>query len=164
MRFHGDLGEPADRADAGVVDPDIDLAEALHGSLGHGPATAFYQAIYLAAQTLAPRSGRKVLVIISDGDNTVKGTSYDEALEEAQRSNVIIYTLIDTPIEADAGRDTGGEHAMIVLSQQTGGRSFYVNQGGLPAAFRKVSDDLRTQYLLAYYPERGAKPANPLGA
>ena len=37
MRFHGDLGEPADRADAGVVDPDIDLAEALHGSLGHGP-------------------------------------------------------------------------------------------------------------------------------
>ncbi len=131
------------------------------GSLGHGPATAFYQAVYLAAQSLAPRTGRKVLVVISDGGNTVKGTSYDEALAEAQRSDVIIYSIIDTPVEADAGRDTGGEHAMIVLSQETGGRWFYVDQGGLPAAFRKVSDDLRTQYLLAYYPQRGAKAANP---
>ena len=131
-------------------------------SLGHGPATAFYQAVYLAAQTLAPRTGRKVLVVISDGGNTVKGTSYDEALAEAQRSDVIIYSIIDTPVEADAGRDTAGEHAMIVLSQETGGRSFYVDQGGLPAAFRKVSDDLRTQYLLAYYPQRSGRPANPL--
>ncbi len=132
------------------------------GSLGHGPATAFYQAIYLAADALAPRSGRKVLLVISDGGNTVKGTSYDDALAEAQRSDTIIYSLIDTPVEADAGRDTAGEHAMITLSQDTGGRAFYVNQGGLAAAFRKVSDDLRTQYLLAYYPARGAKPANPL--
>ena len=132
------------------------------GSLGHGPATAFYQAIYLASQTLAPRTGRKVLVVISDGGNTVKGTSYDDALAEAQRSDVIIYSIIDTPVEADAGRDTGGEHAMIVLSQETGGRSFYVDQGGLAGAFRKVSDDLRTQYLLAYYPRGGPKAVNPL--
>ncbi len=132
------------------------------GSLGHGPATAFYQAVYLAAQTLAPRTGRKVLVVISDGGNTVKGTSYDEALAASQQSDVIIYSIIDTPVEADAGRDTAGEHAMIVLSQETGGRSFYVDQGGLPAAFRKVSDDLRTQYLLAYYPQRGGLPTNPL--
>ena len=134
------------------------------GSLGHGPATAFYQAIYLAADALAPRSGRKVLLVISDGGNTVKGTSYDDALAEAQRSDIIIYSLIDTPIEADAGRDTAGEHAMITLSQDTGGRAFYVKNGGLAAAFRKVSDDLRTQYLLAYYPARGGQPSNPLAS
>ncbi len=132
------------------------------GNLSRGPATAFYAAILLASQTLAPRTGRKVLVIISDGDNTVAGTSYDEALAAAQKGDVIIYSLIDTPIQADAGRDTGGEHAMITLSQETGGRAFYVSDGGLEAAFRKVSDDLRTQYLLAYYPQRGAKPTNPL--
>ena len=133
-------------------------------NLGHGPATAFYAAVVLAAQALGPRSGRKVLVLVSDGSNTVAGTSYDEALAEAQRNDVIIYSLIDVPIEADAGRDTAGEHAMIVLSQETGGRAFYVHDGGLAAAFQKVSNDLRTQYLLAYYPQRGGRSGNPLSA
>lgn len=128
-----------------------------------GGGTAVYQAVYLGSDALAPHSGRKVLIVITDGDNTVNGTSFDEALAEAQRSDVIIYSLIDTPIEADAGRDTAGEHAMIVLSQETGGRYFYVNQGGLQAAFKKVSDDLRTQYLLAYYPHHGNTPESPLG-
>jgi Ca-activated chloride channel family protein len=57
------------------------------------------------------------------------------------------------PIEADAGRDIGGEHALIQLSHDTGGKYFYasgINQ--LDQAFRKISDELRTQYLLAYYP------------
>lgn len=125
------------------------------GNLSHGAATAFYAAVLLGAQSLGPRSGRKVLVVVSDGDNTVSGTTYDEALAAAQRGDTMIYSLIDTPIEADAGRDTAGEHAMITLSQETGGRAFYVQQGGLAAAFRKVSDDLRTQYLLGYYPTRG---------
>ena len=133
------------------------------GKLSQGPATAFYSAVFLASQALAPRSGRKVLVVVSDGGNTIAGTSYDEALAEAQRSDVIIYSLIDVPIAADAGRDEAGEHAMIILSQETGGQSFYVDQGGLAVAFRKVADDLRTQYLLAYYPQRGGRPANPLG-
>lgn len=131
------------------------------GNLSHGPATAFYSAIQLASQSLAPRSGRKVLIVISDGSNTVPGTSYDEALAEAQKSDVIIYSLIDTPIQADAGRDTAGEHVMIVLSQETGGRAFYVDEAGLAGAFKRVSDDLRTQYLLGYYPRSG-KPSNPL--
>lgn len=132
------------------------------GSLGRGPATALYAAVLLASQTLAPRAGRKVLVVVSDGSNTVTGTSFDEALAAAQRGDVIIYSLIDVPIAADAGRDTAGEHAMIVLSQETGGRAFYVDQGGLDAAFHKVSDDLRTQYLLAYYPHSGSARPDPL--
>ncbi len=126
--------------------------------LGQGPATAFYAAVLLAAQSLAPHGGRKVLVVVSDGGNTVAGTSFDEALAEAQRDDVRIYSLIDTPIEADAGRDIAGEHAMITLSQETGGRAIYVDRNGLPAALRKVIDDLRTQYLLAYSPQHGGKP------
>jgi Ca-activated chloride channel family protein len=131
-------------------------------NLGHGPATAFYNAILLASQTLAPVSGRKVLVVVSDGGDTVGETSYEEAVSAAQKGNVIIYSLIDVPIEADAGRNTAGEHAMITMSQETGGQFFYVDQGGLAAAFRKVSDDLRTQYLLAYYPRRAEVPSDPL--
>src|SRR5215470_2677366 len=117
-----------------------------------GPATALYSAVYLSAQSLAPQSGRKVLILISDGGNTVKGTDYADALEQAVRSETMVYSIIDVPIAADAGRDTGGEHAMITLSQETGGKYYYADSQHLDAAFQKVSEDLRTQYLLAYYP------------
>jgi Ca-activated chloride channel family protein len=59
------------------------------------------------------------------------------------------------PIEASAGRDTGGEHALIQLSEDTGGKYYYATTiPQLDAAFRAISDELRTQYLLAYYPAR----------
>lgn len=125
-----------------------------HGlnSLTRGDATALYDAIYLASDSLAPKQGRKVLVIVSDGGDTAKSTTYDDALEHALRGEAMIYSVIDVPIAASAGRDTGGEHALITLAEQTGGKSFYVEAGDLNKAFAKVSDDLRTQYLLGYYP------------
>ncbi len=127
-----------------------------HGlnSLKSGEATALYDAIYLASDTLAPKKGRKVLVLVSDGGDTVKGTTYDVALEHALRGEVMIYSVIDVPIAASAGRDIGGEHALITLAEQTGGKSFYVEGGNLEKAFAKVSDDLRTQYLIGYYPHK----------
>jgi len=117
-----------------------------------GDATALYEAVYLGASRLAPKEGRKVLVLVSDGGDTAKNTTYSDALEEALRSEVMVYSIIDVPIEASAGRDLGGEHALITLSEQTGGKSFYASEGGLDKAFARVSDDLRTQYLLGYYP------------
>ena len=116
-------------------------------------ATALYDAICLGSQGLGKRQGRKVLVIVSDGDDTAKSSTYAQALEAALRNEVMIYSLIDVPIEASAGRDTGGEHALITISEQTGGKHFYVSEGGLDKAFAKVSDDLRTQYLIGYYPQ-----------
>jgi Ca-activated chloride channel family protein len=121
--------------------------------LRNGDATALYDAIYLASQRLGQKEGRKVLVLISDGGDTVKNTTYAQALEQALRDNVMIYSIIDVPIEASAGRDIGGEHALITLAEQTGGKSFYVDEGGLDKAFQRVSEDLRTQYLLGYYPQ-----------
>ena len=123
------------------------------GELRPGEATALYDAIYLGSQSLAPKQGRKVLIVVSDGGNTTGDASYQSALEQAQRGDVMVYSLIDVPIEASAGRDTGGEHALITLAEQTGGKSFYVDEGGLDKAFAKVSDDLRTQYLIGYYPK-----------
>ena len=93
-----------------------------------------------------------MLVIVSDGDDTAKSSTYAQAVEQALRNEVMIYTIIDVPIEASAGRDLGGEHALISLAEETGGKSFYVSDGGLDKAFAHVSDDLRTQYLLGYYP------------
>ena len=114
--------------------------------------TALYDAIYLGSRGLGKREGRKVLVLVSDGGDTVKGTSYEDALEQALRNEAMIYSIIDVPIEASAGRDVGGEHAMITLAEQTGGKSFYAFEGGLDKAFQNVSEDLRTQYMIGYYP------------
>jgi Ca-activated chloride channel family protein len=125
-----------------------------------GPATALYDTIFLASQSLAGHPGRKVLVLISDGDDTVQGVNYARALEAALRSEVLVYSIIDVPIAADAGRDTGGEHALITLSQETGGKHYYADSTGLEKAFQQVSDDLRTQYLLGYYPSARSKSAD----
>jgi Ca-activated chloride channel family protein len=116
-------------------------------------ATALYDAIYLGSQRLGRKDGRKVLVLVSDGGDTARSTTYAQALEQALRNEVMIYSIIDVPIAASAGRDIGGEHALITLAEQTGGKYFYAADGGLDKAFARVSDDLRTQYLLGYYPK-----------
>jgi Ca-activated chloride channel homolog len=119
----------------------------------NGAATALYDAIFLGSQALARRQGRKVMVVITDGGDTVSQVDYKEALRAAQEAEAIIYSIIIVPIEASAGRDTGGEHALIQISEDTGGKSYYATSlPQLDEAFRKISDELRTQYLLAYYP------------
>jgi len=123
------------------------------GQLRGDWATALYDAILLGSQGLGRKQGRKVLIVVSDGDDTAKNSTYAQALEAALRNEVMIYTIIDVPIEASAGRDLGGEHALITLAEQTGGKSFYESAGGLDKAFARVSDDLRTQYMLGYYPK-----------
>ena len=118
-----------------------------------GSATALYDALYLGAQALDRREGRKVLVVITDGGDTVSKVDYQGALREAQEAEAIVYSIIVVPIEASAGRDLGGEHALIQLSNDTGGRYFYATSvPQLDEAFKQISDELRTQYLLAYYP------------
>jgi len=123
------------------------------GQLRGDFATALYDAIVLGSDRLGPKQGRKVLVLISDGGDTAKSSTYSQALEEAQRNEVMIYSIIDVPIEASAGRDLGGEHALITLAEETGGKSYYVSEEGLDKAFAHISSDLRTQYLIGYYPQ-----------
>jgi Ca-activated chloride channel family protein len=120
-----------------------------------GAATALYDAIYLGADALNGREGRKVMVVITDGGDTVSKMDYQQAVRAAQISEAIVYSIIVVPIEASAGRDTGGEHALIQLSEDTGGKYFYATTlPQLDEAFKTISDELRTQYLLAYYPTR----------
>ncbi|MBV8051628.1 MAG: VWA domain-containing protein [Acidobacteriaceae bacterium] len=118
-----------------------------------GAGTALYDAVYLGSRSLQTRQGRKVMVVITDGGDTVSRVDYQQALRAAQEAEAIVYSVIDVPVEASAGRDTGGEHALIQLSEDTGGKYFYATSvPELDEAFHKISDELRTQYLLAYYP------------
>ena len=120
-----------------------------------GAATALYDAIYLGSLTLEDRQGRKVLVVITDGGDTASKVDYAGAVREAQQAEAIVYSIIVVPIEASAGRNTGGEHALIEISRATGGKYYYASSlQDLDAAFRQISDELRTQYLLAYYPKQ----------
>jgi len=120
-----------------------------------GSATALYDALYLGSQALEPRQGRKVMVVITDGGDTMSKVDYKEAVRAALEAEAILYSIIVVPIEASAGRDTGGEHALIQLSEDTGGKYFYATSvPQLDDAFRQISDELRTQYLLAYYPSQ----------
>lgn len=118
-------------------------------------ATAMYDAIYLGSEALYKRPGRKVMVIITDGGDTMSSTSYQEALRAAQLSEATVYSMIVVPIEASAGRELGGEHALIQLSHDTGGKYYYADTlPRLERAFQQISEELRAQYLLAYYPVR----------
>lgn len=118
--------------------------------------TALYDALYLGGQALEGRQGRKVMVVITDGGDTTSKVKYAEAVRAAQQAEAIVYSIIIVPIEASAGRNTGGEHALIQISADTGGKYYYASDiSRLDAAFRQISDELRTQYLLAYYPTRG---------
>jgi Ca-activated chloride channel family protein len=119
----------------------------------NGAATALYDAVFLGSHALSRRQGRKVMVVITDGGDTMSQVDYKEALRAAQEAEAIIYSIIIVPIEASAGRDTGGEHALIQISSDTGGKYYYAKSlPQLDEAFRQISDELRTQYLLAYYP------------
>jgi Ca-activated chloride channel homolog len=135
-------------SDAKTIDRAIDR-------IRMGAATALYDALYLGSRALERRQGRKVMVVITDGGDTVSTTTYKEAIRAAQEAEAILYSIIIVPIEASAGRDTGGEHALIQLSEDTGGRYYYASSiSQLDEAFHRISDELRTQYLLAYYPSQ----------
>jgi Ca-activated chloride channel homolog len=135
--------------------PDLRRIEEGIDHLHLGAATALYDAVYLAARSLNRRQGRKVMVLITDGGDTISRIDYKEAVRAAEEAEAIVYSIIVVPIENSAGRETGGEHALIQLSEDTGGKYYYAtSMAQLDDAFRQISDELRTQYLLAYYPSQ----------
>lgn len=120
-----------------------------------GAATALFDAVYIASRSLDRRQGRKVMVLITDGGDTISQVDYKEAVRAAEEAEALVYSIIVVPIENSAGRETGGEHALIQLSEDTGGKYYYAtSMSQLDDAFRQISDELRTQYLLAYYPSQ----------
>jgi len=120
-----------------------------------GSSTAMYDAIYLGSEALEKRQGRKVMVVITDGGDTGSQVTYEEALRQAQQADALLYSVIVVPIEASAGRNTGGEHALIQMSHDTGGKYYYADSiTRLDHAFHQIADELRNQYLLGYYPSQ----------
>ena len=161
-----DLMSFADNVDEVVAfTNDVRAIDSGIGQIERGSSTALYDAVYLASQRLGQATPvaaeRRVVVLITDGENTTRHGSYDAALEQAERAGAMIYSLIIVPVAADAGRNEGGEHALIQMAHDTGGKYYYVeDKHDLAPAFAHVSEDLRTQYTLGYYaPQGGGNPA-----
>jgi Ca-activated chloride channel family protein len=127
------------------------LLKTMHGEAG----TALYDAIYFAARDLEPREGRKVIVVVTDGGDTASNRAdIHAALEESQLADAVIYAIIVVPISSAAGRNTGGEHALQFMAEGTGGRTFLPTVGAaLDKAFMDILTELRTQYLIGFYPK-----------
>ncbi len=123
-------------------------------SLQGEAGTSLYDAIYLASHDLEPREGRKIMIVVTDGGDTTSRKDFHAALDSAQLANTAIYPVLVVPITNDAGRNIGGEHALTTMALGTGGRVFQATLGSaLDGAFTEIIKDLRTQYLLAYYPK-----------
>jgi Ca-activated chloride channel family protein len=128
-------------------------AKALNAAQGEG-GTSLYDAMYLAGDTLAGREGRHVMVVVTDGGDTTSYKKYGDALRAVQQADAVLYPIVVVPIAGDAGRNLGGEHALATLAASTGGRIF--NPAGfseLDEAFADIIRELRTQYLIGFYPK-----------
>lgn len=116
--------------------------------------TSLYDAIFLASRELEYRGGRHVMVLVTDGGDTTSSKDYHQALESAQLADAILYPVLVVPITNDAGRNVGGENALTTLAAGTGGRVFTPSLGAqLDRAFDDILRELRTQYLIGFYPK-----------
>ncbi len=116
--------------------------------------TNFYDAVYLACrEKLASEAGRKALVILTDAEDNGSKVSIQEALEAAQRTDTVIHILL--VYDPAYGHN---EAAARKLTDETGGRTIVVRgEKKLEEAFDQISEELRSQYTIGYYPTNAAR-------
>jgi len=127
-----------------------------------GAGTSIYDAVLLGSRALERRGTdrRRVIILVTDAGETTSTSDFDAARKEAVLSSTLLYTIVIRPVKNESGRNTAGEHALETMTDTTGGAMFYPDTPQeLGAIFDRIDRELRTQYLLAYYPNpRG--PAN----
>jgi len=117
-----------------------------------GGGTSLYDAVYLAAtEKLAKRSGRRIMVIISDGDDNSSRLSMTEVLEGVQRNDIVIYTISTNSTALGGERSSRGEKVLKTFAEDTGGKMFSpFKLEDLNSSFQNISEELRLQYALGY--------------
>lgn len=116
--------------------------------------TSMYDALTIAGADVGEREGRHVVVVVTDGGDTASVRTYHDALRALHGADAVLYAVVVMPITNDAGRNIGGENALTTLSRETGGRTFAPSANEtFDQAFQDILRELRTQYLLGYYPQ-----------
>ena len=131
-------------------------------------ATSLHDAIIDASNYLQDHAGRRVIVIVSDGQDTLSDTKFDEMVKIVQQNNCQVYVVHTNEFEnfkrtgSRAGsanlRALAAERRMQTLGLQTGGAVYSpIDEDELNKAFAQISAELSNQYILGYYPENEAK-------
>lgn len=133
-----------------------DLAEEVK-NLRAGGGTSLYDAVYLISeQKMLHETGRRTMVILSDGSDLTSTHSFEDALQMAQKAEIAIYAVSTTRFGADI--DHEGDNALKQLAEATGGRVFFPYKASdFTKAFTSIEQELRSQYNLAYVPTNKAK-------
>ena len=126
-------------------------------TVGDPKGTLLYDAIYQSASgKLSEQTGRKALIILTDGQDEGSNHKIGEAISAAERSNVMVYVILIADVRGymDTGMGYYGYSAAKQLAEQTGGHLIDVGSNGrkLEAAFKQISDELRSEYLATYTP------------
>jgi Ca-activated chloride channel family protein len=121
-----------------------------------GGGTALWDSIYFACRDKLmkePAGGavRRAIILISDGEDNQSRVYRQEAIDMAQRAEVIIYTISTSLVE----RHTKGDDDLRTLAEATGGRAFFpVKLDDVVTAFSDIQEELRSQYSVSYRPDQ----------
>lgn len=135
--------------------PDTDKLDSAIRGLHAGGGTALYDALYMAchdklSQEQPSYKFRRVVVVVSDGEDNSSNYTRDQALEMALKSDVVIFAISTnmTRIESD------GDKVLRYFTQQTGGRAFFpFKVEDLAQSFEIIAEEVRHQYAILYRPE-----------
>ena len=144
------------------------LVEAIENFPPPQGATALLDGIIKAADYLREVQGRRVIVIVSDGDDTISDATFEDTIKIVQAANCQIYVVKTTDFEnfkrtggrgGNANiRQLSAERRMQELALQTGGAVYSpIDEKELDQAFNRISAELTQQYVLNYYPEETAQ-------
>jgi VWFA-related protein len=127
-------------------------------TVGAPKGTLLYDAVFLASnEKMNQETGRKAMILLTDGEDEGSVHKIQEAIAAAQKSNVIVYTILIADrgfFGSYGGFGYTGYSAMKKLTEETGGRLIDVGNNGkkLQDAFQQIEDELRTQYVATYTP------------
>ena len=165
IRFLKSVVRPVDRAAVYSISTEPELSHPLTNEVSRlvrviegfpkpeAAATALFDTVAAAADYLKPQRTRKVIVIISDGTDTVSDLDFDTTMKHLLADDCQVYAVQTGNSESPNLHDLAGAHRLVEFAAQTGG-AVYVprTHDELTAAFKQIAADLSQQYVLSYYP------------
>lgn len=142
---------------------DVPRLQSAARHISPGAGTSIYDAVELGSNALRrrPEGRRRAIVLVTDGGETTSVAKFEDARRAAIVSGALLYSIIIRPVKNEGGRNTAGEHALITITDSTGGGLFVLDSADqLESMFDRIDRELRTQYLLGYYPS----PVPPPGS
>jgi VWFA-related protein len=128
--------------------------------------TTLYDSVYLCSNLITKKlTGRKALVLLTDGEDTSSRTSLEDAIEAAQRADTLIYSILFSDETFGGGFRGGrggpdGKSVLQKMSRETGGGFFEVSKKHtLEAIYQQLQEELRSQYSLGYTPPNSSGKA-----